>query len=84
MPSHLRVASAPASTPSSSGLSRGSAIRLYALLGVISLILTGFVAIYALTKDPERMKFAQLIIQTTVSFAIGVVAGMLGTGSGAT
>jgi hypothetical protein len=57
---------------------------LYALLGVLGLILLLFIGIYAFTKDAERMKFAQSIIQTIVSFAIGVVAGMLGTGSGAT
>ena len=56
---------------------------LYSLLGVLGVLLAGFTLIYAFTKDAERMKFAQSIIQTIVSFAIGVVAGMLGTSPGA-
>lgn len=45
------------------------------------LILVGLVLIYAFSKDSERMKFAHQIIQTIVNFAIGVVAGILGTGA---
>lgn len=52
---------------------------LYMFMGVLGCLLFGFFGIYLFSKDKERIIFAQSILQTLVSFILGVVAGMLGT-----